>query len=576
MTAILSVMHRSLGPARLMLALVLVLSIAGFVVTRHGVDQEREREATRRAQLDSVHTQQLLQNARAYVVGLGNALGGEPVPSARRFAQLQGTAAGSVGLTEAMWVDRALRVRYATGTRDIPPELQAALQGPVFAVAATPPTAFAGQRGFFLAQAARFGDDRGYLVVFVPRGWLTVGLQDDPRLVAIDIDSRPLEGRLEEPAAASSTFDALARTWGVAVAAEPSSGLDATLPWLALGWPLAIAAIVYALLHGLLRRRRAEREVERIFDLSVDLLCVANTDGYFVRVNPAFERVLGYPSDELLRRPFVDFVHPDDVAATRAALAALARGQALSRFENRYMKADGSACWLEWSVRPVAAEGLIYATARDVTSNRRVQAELTASRARIVEAADETRRRIERDLHDGTQQRLISLALALRTTESKLPPEFHAELARVADGLNAAVEELQEISRGIHPAILARGGLGPALKALARRSALPVELDVQRTGELPRQVEVAAYYVVSEALNNAVKHAHATHVRVQLGDDGDAIRLVVTDDGDGGADASRGSGLIGLSDRVAALGGTLDVDSRPGGGTTLTARIPSS
>jgi signal transduction histidine kinase len=193
-----------------------------------------------------------------------------------------------------------------------------------------------------------------------------------------------------------------------------------------------------------------------------------------------------------------------------------------------------------------------------------------------VAAGDEARRKIERDLHDGTQQRLISLALALRTTESKLPPELRAELSRTADGLNMAVEELQEISRGIHPAILARGGLNPALKALARRAALPVELDIQRNGSLARPIEVALYYVASEALTNAVKHAQATHVSIALADAGDDIRLVVSDDGAGGADPHGGSGLIGLSDRVAALGGELTIESPPSGGTTLIAVIPSS
>jgi signal transduction histidine kinase len=210
-------------------------------------------------------------------------------------------------------------------------------------------------------------------------------------------------------------------------------------------------------------------------------------------------------------------------------------------------------------------------------ANADSRAELTASRARVVAAADETRRRIERDLHDGTQQRLISLALAVRAAEAKVPPgldDLRAELARTATGLAGAVEDLQEISRGIHPAILSQGGLGAALKALARRAAVPVELEARLPVRLPEPVEVAAFYVVSESLTNATKHSQASVVRVAVDAGDSVVELVIRDDGVGGADPDRGSGLIGLKDRVAALGGTLEIASTPGGGTTLVARIP--
>jgi signal transduction histidine kinase len=195
-----------------------------------------------------------------------------------------------------------------------------------------------------------------------------------------------------------------------------------------------------------------------------------------------------------------------------------------------------------------------------------------------VAAADQTRRRIERDLHDGAQQRLVSLALALRAAEAAVPPEqeqLRSELAQTAEGLTGVLEDLQEMSRGIHPAILSRGGLGPALKALARRSAIPVELDVRANGRLPEAVEAAAYYVVSEALTNAAKHANASVVHVAVDARGDeVVALTVRDDGVGGADPARGSGLIGLRDRVEALGGTMEVDSAAGRGTLLRVRIP--
>jgi signal transduction histidine kinase len=205
------------------------------------------------------------------------------------------------------------------------------------------------------------------------------------------------------------------------------------------------------------------------------------------------------------------------------------------------------------------------------------RAELAASRARIVTAADQTRRRIERDLHDGVQQRLVSLTLAQRGAEAMVPPELpelQAQLSGVADGLAGALEELQEISRGIHPAILARGGLAAALKILARRSAVPVELEVRAGTRLPEPVEVAAYYIVSEALTNTAKHAHASAVHVAVEARDGVLALSIRDDGRGGADPARGSGLIGLTDRVDALGGTIEVASPVGAGTTLLIRLP--
>jgi signal transduction histidine kinase/PAS domain-containing protein len=205
------------------------------------------------------------------------------------------------------------------------------------------------------------------------------------------------------------------------------------------------------------------------------------------------------------------------------------------------------------------------------------RAELAASRARIVTAADQTRRRIERDLHDGVQQRLVSLALEQRQAEAMVPAglrELRARLSRVADGLAGASEELQEISRGIHPAALARGGLASALKTLARRSAVPVQLEVRAETRPPEPVEVAAYYIVSEALTNTAKHARASVVQVLVEARGGVLRLSIRDDGCGGADPRRGSGLIGLSDRVDALGGTIEVASPSGEGTTLLVTLP--
>ena len=204
-------------------------------------------------------------------------------------------------------------------------------------------------------------------------------------------------------------------------------------------------------------------------------------------------------------------------------------------------------------------------------------AELTASRARIVAAADEVRQRIERDLHDGAQQRLVSLTLQLRAAQAAVPPE----LGELSTGLDRAVaeavgalDEVREIARGIHPPVLAVGGLRPALKALARRCPVSVDLQVHADGRLPEQVEVSAYYVVAEALTNVAKHACACAVTVQAEIDGDVLRVAVRDDGGGGADFARGTGLAGLKDRVEALGGRIVLDSPRGAGTSLRAMLP--
>ena len=209
-------------------------------------------------------------------------------------------------------------------------------------------------------------------------------------------------------------------------------------------------------------------------------------------------------------------------------------------------------------------------------ANADSRAELVASRARLVAASDAARRGFERDLHDGVQQRLVTLSLELRGAEAMAPSEndvLAEQLAHVAEGLAEALDDLRELSRGIHPAILSQGGLAPALKALARRSTVPVQLDLAIDQRLTEQVEVGAYYVVSEALTNAAKHARASNVDVQARARDGVLELRIDDDGIGGADPARGSGLTGLVDRVEALGGTILIASPPGKGTSLRVEL---
>jgi signal transduction histidine kinase len=210
-------------------------------------------------------------------------------------------------------------------------------------------------------------------------------------------------------------------------------------------------------------------------------------------------------------------------------------------------------------------------------ANAEAQTALTASRARIVATADAARRRIERNLHDGAQQRLVSLTLDLRAAEAALPAGTGGvaqRLDRVADGMDDVLQDLREIASGLHPAILAEGGLRPALKALARRSAVPVDLDIHIDQRLPEPVETAAYYTVSEALTNAAKHAGATAADIVADAHDGILHVRVRDDGRGGADFSHGSGLVGIRDRAEALGGRLQLYSPPGEGTTLELTLP--
>jgi signal transduction histidine kinase len=276
----------------------------------------------------------------------------------------------------------------------------------------------------------------------------------------------------------------------------------------------------------------------------------------------------------------------EDYSHRRGAFAAKARELGLYSVAGAPIIVDGEV----WGLVTIAStEGPIpdRAEARlaeftelvgTAIANTQSRTELSASRARIVAAADETRRRVERDLHDGVQQRLVSLALKAQRIEMMMPPpvgEVQGELSLLADGLGTALDELREISHGIHPAILSEAGLGPALEALARRSAVPVELDLNLGPRLGEHVEAAGYYLASEAITNVAKHAQASVIEMRVDGRDGALIFSISDDGRGGADPSRGSGMIGLKDRVEALGGTISVLSPPGHGTALHVKLPA-
>jgi signal transduction histidine kinase len=276
----------------------------------------------------------------------------------------------------------------------------------------------------------------------------------------------------------------------------------------------------------------------------------------------------------------------DDFAGLSGPLAAYAREKGVRSTAGAPIIVDGRLWGVmvaDSSSRPLHADSEAHlADFTDLVAtaiaNAEVRAELTASRMRIVAAADQTRRRIERDLHDGIQQRLVTLALGLTSTIESVPgalPELTAELAHTERGLQEVLEEVREISRGLHPAILSQAGLGPALKALARRSRVPVELEVRVDGRLLASIEAAAYYVVSEALTNTAKHAAASVAKVSVEQHDGLLRIQVSDDGVGGADPKGGTGLVGLTDRVEALGGRIAISSPSSAGTTIVAELPT-
>ena len=334
------------------------------------------------------------------------------------------------------------------------------------------------------------------------------------------------------------------------------------------------ASIPIAVLAALLQRRLARGAVA---GLVVELEGVAAVD-----LREALARALGDPSLELAYwvpagARYVDAggqpVALPEPESERAATVVEREGEPIAALIHDPALAENDE--LVQSV--CAAAALTLENARLQAELRARLAELQASRARLVEATDTERRRIERDLHDGTQQRLVSIAMALGLAESKLAADQAAVqpvLREARDALAVALAELRELTQGIRPAILVERGLAAALDDLSRRAALPVRLEVAVGGRLPEQVESAGYFVASEALANAAKHSHASEVRLVASQEDGVVVLEIADDGIGGAASSGGSGLSGLADRVEALGGRLTVSSPPGRGTTLRAEIP--
>ncbi|HEU4864652.1 MAG TPA: PAS domain S-box protein, partial [Actinomycetota bacterium] len=333
---------RSAGPLLVALpALIVLLSLGGYLLTSRTIANDREEEAEQRAQVVSVRTEGLLGRVRAFSSGLGTALATEPEARQDIFAAAAARWGAASGIADALWVERAGSRLIAAYTKRVSSDVRPGIdvsgwpglapellnRSTTFALRASSLGSLNGEPGFYVVDGASFGGRAGFLALFVPRGWLTSALALDPQEVAIDLDGRRVDGTLDPTPSATTSFESLGRRWGIGVGREPLTGLQTILPWLAVAWPLAAALVAFLIGRAILLRRRAERDVERMFDVTMDAMCVAGIDGYFKRVNPGYARMLGYSQHELLSRPFSDFIHPDDRERANEAMGALVRGE---------------------------------------------------------------------------------------------------------------------------------------------------------------------------------------------------------------------------------------------------------
>ncbi len=319
----------------------------------------------------------------------------------------------------------------------------------------------------------------------------------------------------------------------------------------------------------------AEARHRALIEALPDLLLRLGADGTYLELGGDLSR-LANPPETVLGANVRDLLPAKVAAQLMGGVATALETGELATVEYRLRTHLGEERDFELRIAPVA-EGEALVVVRDVTEAREATRELKESRARIVAAGDAARRRIERNLHDGAQQRLVTVSLHLHLIARRLEsaPEAVPDLLEAAQTeLALALEEIRELVRGLHPRLLSDQGLGPAIRALAERSLVPVELTELPEERLGPAVEAAIYYVVAEALANAAKHAQASFVTVRVATEGEWIVVEVTDDGRGGADPN-GSGLCGLADRVAALDGRFAVSSVPGAGTALRAEFPA-
>jgi PAS domain S-box-containing protein len=342
-------------------------------------------------------------------------------------------------------------------------------------------------------------------------------------------------------------------------------------------------------------RRQQHERLQAVVDASPVALVEFAADTRIRLWNPAAERIFGWSREEILGRAGLPMTPPGGRAETEELFARVLAGEWINDYETVRRRKDGSLVAVSIAAAPVRDEaGAVVGNMvayTDISERKAQEAEvhrlnaelhdrleeLAASRARIVAAGDVERRRLERNLHDGAQQRLVALSLSLRLALAKLasdPAEARMILEAAGDELTLALDELRELARGLHPAVLSDHGLRAAVEMLAARAPVPVEIVEVPDERLPEAVEAAAYYLIAEALTNVAKYAQASAVRISVAAREARLAVEVSDDGVGGADAAGGSGLRGLADRVEALSGSLEVVSPAGGGTSLRAEIP--
>jgi PAS domain S-box-containing protein len=327
-----------------------------------------------------------------------------------------------------------------------------------------------------------------------------------------------------------------------------------------------------------------------VLDASMDAVITVDSDGLILRWNAAAVTMFGYTADEVLGHELGATIVPEDLRAShRVGLARFAAGAPAEivggRTETVGQRSNGSLFPVELTITRVSeGDSVVFVGfLRDITERQLMLAELRDSRARLMTVSDDTRRRVERDLHDGAQQQLVALAISLSLARQQVeadPTQASATLDQSVAILTSAIDELRDLARGVHSGILTGRGLSAAITHLARRSPIDVTVEVESVGRLPTLVETSVYYLVAEALTNATKYG-AKRVWIDLRldrGDGAGQRLVatITDDGPGGADPSKGTGLAGMTERLHALGGTVEIESGAGIGTKLSIDLPVS
>jgi PAS domain S-box-containing protein len=327
-----------------------------------------------------------------------------------------------------------------------------------------------------------------------------------------------------------------------------------------------------------MEHRESEARKRAMLEAAIDAMITIDHTGQIVEVNAAIESVFGYAPEALIGRELGEMIVPPSLRAKHRAGLARAEGKIIGqRVETTGLHADGHEMPVELTITRIDVPGppMYTGYVRDITERVEREEALRASRARIVVAADEARRRLERDLHDGAQNSLLALALDLKVIQAELKtnPEGAADkLARAREELNRATAELRELARGIHPAVLTELGLVPALRTLVRRSPVPCELLYDSEERLPQPVEATAYFLAAETLTNVVRYANATRAEISIELDDGTLTMTIRDDGIGGATA--GGGLRGMEDRLAAVGGRLEVLSPRGSGTIVRGVMP--